>query len=169
MTPTETFAPLQALIREYFKGEYNEMMLIFAASAALTCIAVWLWVATRSGFALGFGVTVLATAMLLCGTAASLLVRDKGLVEELTLSIGKPQQSQVLAKERARIEVVVSKYRYYRYSAAVLAALSVLGLLLTSRGWVHGVVTGLLLLVVAQVVIDHFSEQRATQYLAALP
>ena len=37
------------------------------------------------------------------------------------------------------------------------------------RGWVHGVVTGLLLLVVAQVVIDHFSEQRATQYLAALP
>ena len=169
MTSTETYAPLQALIREYFKGEYNEMMLIFAGSAALTCIAVWLWVGTRSGFALGFGVTVLATAMLLCGTAASLLVRDKGLVEELTLSIGKPQQSQVLAKERARIEVVVSKYRYYRYSAAVLAALSVLGLLLTSRGWVHGVVTRLLLLVVAQVVIDHFSEQRATQYLAALP
>ena len=125
MTSTETYAPLQALIREYFKGEYNEMMLIFAGSAALTCIAVWLWVGTRSGFALGFGVTVLATAMLLCGTAASLLVRDKGLVEELTLSIGKPQQSQVLAKERARIEVVVSKYRYYRYSAAVLAALSV--------------------------------------------
>ena len=169
MTSTETYAPLQALIREYFKGEYNEMMLIFAGSAALTCIAVWLWVATHSGFAVGFGVTVLATAMLLCGTAASLLVRDKGLVEELTLSIGKPQQSQVLAKERARIEVVVSKYRYYRYSAAVLAALSVLGLLLTSRGWVHGVVTRLLLLVVAQVVIDHFSEQRATQYLAALP
>ena len=107
MTSTETYAPLHALIREYFKGEYNEMMLIFAGSAALTCIAVWLWVGTRSGFALGFGVTVLATAMLLCGTAASLLVRDKGLVEELTLSIGKPQQSQVLAKERARIEVVV--------------------------------------------------------------
>ena len=169
MNPTETFAPLQSLIREYFNGEYNEMMLIFAGSAALTCIAVWLWVGTRSGFALGFFVTVLATAMLLCGTAASLLVRDKGLVEELTLSIGKPQQSQVLAKERARIEVVLSKYRYYRYSAAVLAALSVLGLLLTSRGWVHGVVTGLLLLVVAQIVIDHFSEQRATQYLAALP
>ncbi|WP_172205191.1 hypothetical protein [Niveibacterium sp. COAC-50] len=169
MNPTETLAPLQSLIREYFKGEYHEMLLIFAGSAALTCIAVWLWVATHSGFAVGFGVTVLATAMLLCGTAASLLVRDKGLVEELTLSIGTPQQSQVLAKERARIEVVVSKYRYYRYSAAVLAALSVLGLLLTSRGWVHGVVTGLLLLVVAQVVIDHFSEQRATQYLAALP
>ena len=31
------------------------------------------------------------------------------------------------------------------------------------------VAAGLLLLVVAQVVIDHFSEQRATQYLAALP
>lgn len=169
MNPTETIAPLQALIHDYFNGEQHEMMLIFAGSAVLTCIAAWLWFATRSSFAVGFGITVLVTAMLLCGTAASLLVRDKGLVDELTLSIGKPQQSQVLAKERARIEVVISKYRYYRYSAAVLAALSVLGLLLTSRGWVHGVVTGLLLLVVAQVVIDHFSEQRATQYLAALP
>lgn len=169
MNPTETFAPLQALIRDYFKGEQHEMMLIFVGSAALTSIAAWLWFATRSSFAVGFGITVLVTAMLLCGTAASLLVRDKALVEELTLSLGKPQQSQVLAKERARIEVVISKYRYYRYSAAVLAALSVLGLLLTSRGWVHGVVAGLLLLVVAQVVIDHFSEQRATQYLTALP
>jgi hypothetical protein len=169
MNPTETFASLQSLIRDYFKGEHHEMMLIFAGSAALTCIAAWLWFATRSSFTVGFGITVLVTAMLLCGTAASLLVRDKGLVDALTLNIGKPQQSQVLAKERARIEVVLSKYRYYRYSAAVLAALSVLGLLLTSRGWVHGVVAGLLLLVVAQVVIDHFSEQRATQYLAALP
>lgn len=169
MNPTETFEPQQSLIREYFKGECHEMLLIFAGSAALICIAVWLWVATHSDFAVRLGITVLATAMLLCGTAASLIVRDKGLVEELTLSIGKPQQRQVLANERARIEVVVSKYWYYRYSAAVLAALSVLGLMLTSRGWVHGVVTGLLLLVVAQVVIDHFSEQRAIQYLAALP
>ncbi len=161
--------PLQVVLREYFKGEHSEMLFILAGSAVLACLAIWLWAATRSGFSIAFGVTVLVTAALMSGTAASLLVRDQALVNELTRSIGTPRQSQVIAKERARMEVVVSKYRYYRYGAAALAALSVLCLLLTARGWVHGAAAGLMLLVVAQVVVDHYSEQRAAQYLASLP
>lgn len=160
---------LQNVVREYFSGEHGEMMLIFAGSAVFAGLAIWLWLATRSGFSVGLGVTVVAIALLLSGTAGSLLVRDRGLVNDLAQGIGTPQQGQVLAKERDRVTVVVSKYRYYRYGAAVLAAFSMLGILLSSRGWVHGIAAGLLLLVVAQVVIDHFSEHRATQYLAALP
>lgn len=100
--------------------------------------------------------------------ATSLLVRDKALSSTLIQGVNSPHCGQIVAEEVARIETVVSKYSYYRYGAAVLAALSVLGLILTRRDWVHGVAAGLLLVVVAQVVIDHFSEQRARLYLSRL-
>ena len=66
--------------------------------------------------------------------------------------------------EKARIDVVLSKYKYYCYGAVVLAALAMAGLLLSGRGWVHGIAVSLLPVVVAQVAIDHFSERRAHIY-----
>lgn len=144
------------------------MLLILAGSAVFTSLAAWLWLSSRSDFALAFVVTVLAAAALLSATGASLLVRDKGLSTALRQGIGSPQQASVGSTERERIQGVISKYRYYRYGAAVFAALSLLGLLFSHRGWVHGSAAGLLLLVVAQVLIDHFSEQRARLYLTRL-
>ena len=47
-----------------------------------------------------------------------------------------------------------------------LAALLILAL--SRQPWLHGVAAGMLLLVVAQVVIDRYSENRATSYLAQL-
>lgn len=168
MIPTNVQTSLQLAISEYFGGEYSEMLLILAGSALFAALATWLWLATRSGFAIGFGATVLVAVVLLAGMATSLLVRDKGLSSSLIQGISSPHGSQIVADEVARIETVVSKYRYYRYGAAVLATLSVLGLIATGRGWVHGVAAGLLLVVVAQVFIDHFSEQRARLYLTRL-
>lgn len=167
-SPVDASIALQSAVGEYFSGERSEMLLILTGSVLFIGLAVWLWMASRAGFALGFVVTVLAAAVLLSATATSLLIRDKGLATALLQGIGSPQQAAVVATERERIQGVVSKYRYYRGGAAVFAALSLLGLGLSHRGWVHGVAAGLLLLVVAQVLIDHFSEQRARLYLTRL-
>ena len=47
-----------------------------------------------------------------------------------------------------------------------MAALLILAL--SRQPWLHGAAAGMLLLVVAQVVIDRYSENRATSYLAQL-
>ncbi len=159
---------MQLAVSEYFGGEFYEMLFILAGSALLVGLAAWLWLATRSGFAMAFGTTVLVAAALFSGMAVSLMVRDKDLSNSLMQVADSPNRGQAMAQELKRIDTVVSKYRYYRYGAAVFAALSVMGLLLTHRGWVHGIAAGLLLVVAAQVVIDHFSEQRARQYLSRL-
>lgn len=168
MTPTAAQTSLQLAFSEYFSGEYSEMLFILAGSVLFAVLAAWLWRETRSGFAIGFGVTVLVAVVLLAGMATSLLVRDKALSSSLIQGVSSPHGAQIVADEVVRIETVVSKYRYYRYGAAVLAAFSILGLIVTRAGWVHGVATGLLLVVAAQVIIDHYSEQRARLYLAHL-
>lgn len=168
MIAAEASTSLQLAVREYFSGEHSEMLFILAGSVLFASLAAWLWLSTRSGFTIAFMVTVLASAALLSSTAASLLVRDAQLSRSLEKGIGSSHHAVVVSGERARIEAVVSKYRYYRYGAAAFAAVSLLGLLLTHRSWVHGAAAGLLLLVVAQVLIDHFSEHRARRYLTHL-
>jgi len=168
MIAADASTSLQLAVREYFSGEHSEMIFILAGSVLFASLAVWLWLSTRSGFTIAFMVIVLASAALLSSTAALLLVRDAQLSRSLEKGIGSSQHAVVVSAERARIEAVVSKYRYYRNGTAALAAVSLLGLLLTHRSWVHGAAAGLLLLVVAQVVIDHFSEHRARLYLTCL-
>jgi hypothetical protein len=161
-------AALQAAVRGYFAGEQQELLLILAGCMLLAGLAVWLWLATRKGFSMAFMLTVLLAAGLLSATAISLLIRDADRATTLGAELRSTQQAQVLAMERERVAVVVSKYHYYRYVAGGLVALGLLGLLLSQRGWVHGVAAGLLLLAVAQIVIDHFSERRAVHYLEQL-
>lgn len=168
MIPADTSVAMQQAVSEYFGGEFNEMRFILSGSVLLVGLAAWLWFATRSGFAMAFGTTVLVAAGLFSATAVSLMVRDKDLSSSLHQVASTSHGSEAVTQEFQRIETVVSKYRYYRYGAAGLAALSVIGLLLTHRGWANGIAAGLLLVVAAQVVIDHFSEQRARQYLSRL-
>jgi hypothetical protein len=102
---------VQSAVIDYFSGERQEMLLILGGSLLVAALALWLWVATRTGFAAAFAITVLAAA---------------------------------------------------------IALLALLGLVLSGRGWIHGVAAGLLMLVVAQVLIDHYSEHRAADYLRKL-
>ena len=73
--------------------------------------------------------------------------------------------STIVQQEQSRVFAVIDKYPRYRWAAGVfgLAALSILAL--SRQPWSHGVAAGLLLLVVAQVIIDHYSERRARAYL----
>lgn len=167
MIPAEMSAQIQATVLDYFAGERQEMSLILGGSLLLSALALWLWTATCTGFAAVLAITVIVTAILFSATALSLFVRDRGLSASLLQTAGLHQADRLVA-ERGRIVVVVSKYPYYRYTSGVIAFIALLGLTLSSRGWVHGLAAGLLLLVVAQVLIDHYSEQRAATYLKRL-
>lgn len=164
MKASDLTTSLQAAISSYFAGEQRESVLIIAGAFLAVAFAVWLWAATRSSFAVSFGATVLLSGALLAVTAGSLLVRDKPLAERLLRGIASTDRTRVTAAEHERVGVILSKYRYYRNGATILAALGILGLLLDDRAWVHGISAGLLLLVVAQILIDHYSERRARIY-----
>ena len=59
---------------------------------------------------------------------------------------------------------VIAKYPSYRYAALGLGLLAIVAVALTRRGWVVGAAAGVLVLLVAQLAIDHYSEARATRY-----
>ncbi len=164
MNASDLTTSLQAAVTAYFAGERNEGVLIIAGSVLAAALAAWLWAATRSSFAVSFGATVVLSSALLAATAGSLLVRDKPLAANLLQGIASTERTTVTAAEHERVGVILSKYRYYRYGAVILATIGILGLLLSDRAWVHGISAGLLLLVVAQILIDHYSEHRARIY-----
>jgi hypothetical protein len=168
MSPNELIPPLQFSVLQYFAGERREMLMILAAGAVMAALAVALWLAGPSSFAAGFGVTAVLGALLLSATAGSLLIRDTSLSRNLIQGIESIEPLQAIHAERERVGSIVSKYRYYRFGAAIFAAIAVLGLLLSIRPWIHGVAAGLLLLVVVQLVVDYYSERRAGVYLARL-
>lgn len=168
MIPTELSLQIQGTVLDYFAGERKEMLLILGCSLLLSALAFWLWMAVRDHFAVAFAITVIATSVLLSGTALSLFVRDKGLSDAIVQAMGTAQQTTSIAAERERIAVVISKYPVYRYAAGIIACIALFGLVFFARDWVHGVSAGLLLLVVAQVLIDHYSEQRASAYFKQL-
>ncbi len=168
MNLNDVATPLRSAVLEYFVGERQEMLLILSGSLLVTVMVLWLWTTTRTGFAAAFAFTALVTATLLSRTAVSLLACDNGLSNKIVQALGTERQAKSLTAERKRIAVVRSKYRYYRYASSVIALIALLGLTLWNRGWVHGVAAGLVLLVVAQMLIDHYSERRADRYFQRL-
>lgn len=151
-------------IARYFQGERHEMFAIVAGSALLLLLAGAILLLSRDPFAKALFVTVLVSAVLLSGTALSLLPRDARLHAELNTATQSAQAASALTGERVRVEEILSKYQYYRYAAALFGLIALAAVVLSRKGWAHGVAAGLLLLVVAQVIIDHYSEQRARQY-----
>jgi hypothetical protein len=155
-------------IYEYFAGERNEMWLVIAASSSVSVLALWLFFSARNGFSLALMASVLLFAGMLSAAAVSLLIRDRDSPRVLTLAAQTQPQGPTVAAEKARMAVVLSKYKYYRYAAAVITVFAVAAMLLSSRGWLHGVAAGLLLLAAAHAIIDHYSERRAQVYFERL-
>jgi hypothetical protein len=63
---------------------------------------------------------------------------------------------------------VIRKYPLYRITAMVLGLVALIAVATLRRSAVVGVAAGLLVLVVAQWTIDHYSEERARRYHALL-
>lgn len=157
-----------AAVVEYFAGERREMFIILVGSAVAVLPPLALLAVGRDGFAKTLTLTVVFAAFLLCGAAASLLARDGALKAQLLSQLSSPARQAAITTERERMVVVVSKYKYYRYGACVLGLVALAALALSRQGWMHGIAAGLLLLVFAQTLIDHYSERRARHYLLQL-
>lgn len=149
----------------YFDGERREMLSILGASALLATLAVAFFLTARDGFAKGLMITVLASATMLSATAVSLLTRDQHLIRSLTSGRGSDAAAVAVQQERNRIIAVIAKYPRYRLAAVAFGLAALAMLWLSRQSWLHGVAAGLLLLVIAQTVIDHYSERRARTYL----
>lgn len=70
----------------------------------------------------------------------------------------------ILATETRRVADFIKKYPYYRYGVLFLGLLALAAVAITRQGWVNGAAAGVLLLVVAQLTIDHYSETRAIRH-----
>lgn len=159
---------IAAAIRDYFAGERHEMWLILAGCACALVLTALHNLSARDAFARGLGLVVVLGVLLLGATAVGLLRRDPGLQSALQASLAGDARTTALAVERARIQVVISKYPSYRYAALGLSLCALIAVALTRRPLVNGLAAGVLLLTVTLLVVDHHSEQRARGYAAIL-
>ncbi|MGQ0709555.1 MAG: hypothetical protein ACT4NV_07360 [Rhodoferax sp.] len=127
-----------AAAQHYFAGERREMLLILAGALVSVLLTGGLYLLVRDGFTKALLITVIIAACLLSVSAISLLNRDPKLHDGL---------------------VSVS---------FVLALIACSGVFVSRAAWVHGAAVGLLLVVVAQLAIDHYSQARAERYLGQL-
>lgn len=159
---------LQLVITSYFAGERNEMILIISTAIAASIVTIYLSSRIPSPLIRALNITVISAALLLAITALSLLIRDAAIQENLLSGLSTEQILLLLSAELQRINVIIDKYHVYRYISALLAIMSLLGVCISRHRYVHGVAAGLLLLVIAQLTIDHYSENRALRYQQAL-
>lgn len=152
---------LVGAVRDYFRGERHEML-------AMTILAIGLYVAMRDGFAKGFAGAVLLSTLLLAVTAVSLLRRDPLLQASLEAGVHSAGATQAVSGEADRIAGIVRRYPVYRYGALALGLTALAAVVVSRRGWVQGAAAGVLILVVAQLTIDHYSERRASRYAVQL-
>ncbi len=155
-------------VEAYFTGERQEGLAILAFSIGIVLVAVGLYVVGRDGFSRGFGAVALALAILLSSTVVSLMRRDAPHQAALVAGLRGEAAGKVVAEEASRIDDVIRKYPYYRGGALVFGVLALAAVAFSRRDWVHGAAAGLLVLVIAQIMIDHYSEARATRYSGAL-
>ncbi len=155
---------LTTAIEAYFGGERQEGLAILGFSAGLLLVAGVLHAAGRDGFSRGFGVVSLLLAVLLSSTVVSLMSRDAPHSQALIVRLRGEDAGAAVAGEASRMAEVIRKYPYYRLAALGLGALALAAAALSRQGWVSGAAAGVLLLVVAQLMIDHYSEARAELY-----
>lgn len=150
--------------REYFLGERREMIAILTSAGLAILIALFVLIRLRDGFASGFAFTVIIAAVLLAGTAFSLLKRDGPMLTAMTTEAQSGAVAAVREREISRITTVIGKYPVYHRVALALGFIALFLAAFFSVPAARGVAAGLLLLVAAQFIIDHYSESRARLY-----
>ena len=151
-------------VQAYFAGERHEGFAILGFLVVLVLVAGSLHAVGRDGFSRGFGIMALLLAILLSPMGVSLMRRDARHQAMLVAGLRGGDARAVVTAEAGRMAEVIRKYPYYRVAALALGALALAAAALSRRGWVSGAAAGGLLLVIAQLVIDHYSEARAVRY-----
>ena len=158
---------LRQAVDLYFRGERAEMI-AFLAFGGMLVLAVGLLWATQDRFARSLAVPLGLVAIVAFSVAVPLLLRDGPHAERLRARIAQGDDARVRADEGARMAVVNRNYAYYRYLYAS-AMLVAIGLMLVWRNaTTSGIAVGLLVFAATGLVVDHYSEERAAVYTAAL-
>ena len=155
-------------VQAYFAGERHEGFAILGFLVALVLVAGSLHAVGRDGFSRGFGIVALLLAILMSPMVVSLMRRDARHQATLVVGLRGEDARAVVTAEVGRMAEVIRKYPYYRVGALGLGSLALVAAALSRRGWVNGTAAGVLLIVVAQFMIDHYSEARAVQYAGEL-
>lgn len=163
--------PAKAAINTYFSGEAAEMYCILGGGALLAICAALLWVIFNDRFSTALAITLLVVALLLAGTALSLLIRDGQNRQELVVALAGDNPTaieKILAAEKARMQKVADNYQNLRYTFAAFALMGALLIAFTHHPTTHAIAVGLLIFAMAGAVIDRYSEVRALVYLQDL-
>ena len=133
--------------------------------------SVVLWLKFNDQFSMALSISLAIVALLLAATGASLLVRDgknAQMLQETLLSNDISAQQSILTVERQRMQVVVDNYPNLRLGFAGLALIGALLIAFTHHNVSHAIAVGLLIMALAGVAIDKYSEIRARTYLEIL-
>ncbi|MEX2571700.1 MAG: hypothetical protein WD737_10420 [Gemmatimonadota bacterium] len=158
-------ATFLAALRDYFRGEKRESLVILVASSGLLAVGIGAIAIVGGPFARGLGIVVIATALVGAVVGATIVLRTDRQVASL-VDLWNSDRDRFAAEEGPRIGTVVRSFRLYRavYAGATIAA--ILLLLLTDAPLAHGVAWGLLIFAGSGFTVDHFAESRAIRYAA---
>lgn len=159
---------VRTAVLDYFAGERSEMGIAIAVFFAVAALAIWRFVAVRTGFAMAFMTTLVLVGEVMAAGLALLMIRDHTLSRRLIHSLSTEGYATAIEREATRVRVVLTKFRYYRLVSAILALIALVALTLSGREWMQGVAAGLLTIVASQLIIDHYSQLRARDYLKKL-
>ena len=154
-------------INTYFPSEASEMYILIASSVALIILGIIFLTVLHGRFSQIFGVGLLVLALIYGSTGISLLSRDGANQARLNAALDAPitaETKTLLAAEETRIKTVVENYRNLQYMFAGFAAVSIALILFwpTQIGMALAAVG--MTFAVSGVLVDHYSEKRATLY-----
>ncbi|UTV98427.1 hypothetical protein KDW99_14300 [Marinomonas rhizomae] len=155
---------IQSAINAYFLGERNEMISIIVGSVMVSTCIILLNRKYQRNLIKSISWSVSASGLLLSATAISLLFRDAELRNTLLSGLSASHTTELLTTELQRINTVVGKYRIYQCVSAGIIVSSLFAVFFSKHSTVRGISIGLILLSIAQLAIDHYSENRAIQY-----
>lgn len=168
MNPQE----IKLAIETYFAGEAAEAYIVIAGYLLVLVCAGLLWFRFSDRFSIALSITLAILTIGMSGGFIYLLIRDsanrQNLVQLVDSHQVKPETRQALEKEKNRMQKVADGYLNLRRLFAAFALLGTLLILFTGNDISHAVAVGLLLFALSGVVIDHYSEERATIYLEKL-
>lgn len=159
---------IQPAINAYFLGERTEMISIIAGSVIVSTCIVLLNRRYQHNLIRALSWSVLFSGLLLSVTAISLLFRDAELRNTLLFGLSTSHSIELLTTELQRINRVVEKYRIYQCVSACIIVSSIFAIFFSKYSNMRGISIGLILLSIAQLAIDHYSENRAIQYQSQL-
>ena len=160
-------ADTKSAINTYFTSEASEMYILIAAAIALVILGVVFLTLLHGRFSQIFGVGLLVLALIYGSTGVSLLSRDSANRAQLIAALDAPITSEteaMLTAEQKRIKAVVDNYRNLQYMFAGFAAVGLALILFWPTQIGMAIAATALTFSVSGVLVDHYSEHRATIY-----